>query len=228
MKTGFKKFPPEFLQKIREKVNLVDVVGEHVVLRKAGSNFTGLCPFHNERSPSFSVSENKQLYHCYGCKKGGDVFGFVQDIFGISFPEAVAEIAERAQTAMPSDYDAASNEDPEVQKKRAAAREKLQTASKLNRFVAAFYRSQLESTPAADQYFRKRGVFGDTARDFYVGYAPAGSRTRAPTARDTSTSTDRARCFPSSTCAGRSPVSAVARCRRRRARPTPPKARPST
>ncbi len=106
------RISPEFIQKIKDAVNIIDVVGEHVVLRKAGSNHSGLCPFHNERSPSFSVSESKQLYICYGCKKGGDLIGFVQEIHGLSFVEAVEELAERGKVALPKDFSRAEDEDP--------------------------------------------------------------------------------------------------------------------
>jgi DNA primase len=172
MKGG--KFPPELLLKIKDAVNIIDVVGEHVVLRKSGSNHSGLCPFHNERSPSFSVSEAKGLYHCYGCKKGGDLFSFVMEIFGISFPEAIQELADRARVALPKELSSDGTDDPEVAKRRAAAREKLQTAQKLNRFVAAFYHGELANTPSVQQYFRERGVTSELVRSFYLGAAPAG------------------------------------------------------
>ncbi|HUP58697.1 MAG TPA: DNA primase, partial [Bdellovibrionota bacterium] len=151
----------------------IDVVGEHVVLRKSGSNHSGLCPFHSERTPSFSVSENKQLYHCYGCKKGGDLIGFTMDIHGLSFPEAVEELADRASVALPKDWDGGSSDDPETAARRSAAREKLATAQKLNRFVAAFYHQQLPRNPVALDYLKSRGVAGaDLTRSFYTGFAP--------------------------------------------------------
>ena len=111
MKKG--KISPEFLQKIKDAVNIIEVVGEHVVLRKSGANYTGLCPFHQERSPSFSVSEQKQLYHCYGCKKGGDLVSFVMEIHGISFPEAIEELAERGKVPLPKDFSGSTGNDPE-------------------------------------------------------------------------------------------------------------------
>jgi DNA primase len=169
----------EILQKIKASVNLADVVGEHVSLRKTGANYSGLCPFHSERTPSFSVSESKQLYHCYGCKKSGDLFTFIVDLFGVSFMEAVAEVADRGKVALPKelsgfDTDALAGETPEQQARRLAARAKLQTAYKLNRFAAAFYHQCLAKSPQTTEYFRKRGVAGDLARQFYVGFAPAG------------------------------------------------------
>src|SRR5947209_17589979 len=96
------RLPADLLQKIKDAVNLIEVVGEHVVLRKSGSNYTGLCPFHSERTPSFSVSEQKQVYHCYGCKAGGDVVSFVMQMHGMGFADAVQELADRAKIPVPA------------------------------------------------------------------------------------------------------------------------------
>jgi DNA primase len=169
------RISPEFLEKLKSSVNLIDVVGEHVVLRKSGSNYTGLCPFHNERSPSFSVSEVKQVYHCYGCKKGGDILSFVQEIHGLSFVEAIEELAERASLPLPKDFKP-DDGDPETAKKRGEAREKAETARKLNRFAAKFFRDQLgakKGTAHIAEYFRKRGVTAEISQQFYLGAAPA-------------------------------------------------------
>src|SRR6185437_16195579 len=132
------KISPELLQKIKDAVNITEVVGEHVVLKKSGANFTGLCPFHSERTPSFSVSENKQLYHCYGCKKGGDLVSFVMEILGVSFPEALEELSVRAKVVLPQDWNGTSD-NSEQERKRTAQREKQALAFKLNRFAAAFF-----------------------------------------------------------------------------------------
>ncbi len=174
------RISPEFIQKIKDAVNIIDVVGEHVVLRKSGSNHSGLCPFHNERSPSFSVSEGKQLFHCYGCKKGGDLVEFTKEIHGLSFAEAVEELAERASLALPKDFARPEDADPEAAKRRDAAREKTATAYKLNRFAAKFFRDQLAAgaTPGSPnahiaEYFRKRGVSAALSQAFYLGAAPA-------------------------------------------------------
>ena len=174
MKPSSGRVTPELITKIKEAVNLVDVIGEHVVLRKAGANFSGLCPFHAERSPSFSVSETKQLYHCYGCKKSGDLLTFFQEIHGLSFMDAIEELAERGRVALPKDWSGNSSDDPEQKARRDAAMEKQQLAYKLNRFVAAWMHTTLPKLPYAEQYFRKRGVDADLARAFYVGAAPAG------------------------------------------------------
>ncbi len=168
------KISSDLLKAIKEAVNILEVVGEHVVLRKSGANHSGLCPFHSERSPSFSVHEQKQLYHCYGCKKSGDLVTFVQEIHGISFPEAVEELAERARIPLPKDWgDGSSSDDPEVQRRRQEAQERLHLLFKLNLFTMAFYRQQLGQFSLADRYFRGRGVQGDVAANFKVGAAPA-------------------------------------------------------
>jgi DNA primase len=169
------RISPELLAKIKDTVNITEVVGEHVVLRKAGANFTGLCPFHSERSPSFSVSENKGVYHCYGCKKSGDLVTFIMDIHGISFPEAVEELAERARIALPNDwYGGSPSDDPEVQQRRKEARERQHILFKLNLFTMAFFRGQLQQFAGAEKYFRSRGVFvdgGTLAANFRIGAA---------------------------------------------------------
>jgi DNA primase len=170
------RISPEFIQKIKDAVNIIDVVGEHVVLRKTGSNFMGLCPFHNERSPSFSVSEAKQLFVCYGCKKGGDLVEFTKEIHGLSFMEAVEELAERANLPLPKDFAGGDEADPEAAKRRAESREKHATAYKLNRFASVFFRKQLESNQAnahIAEYFRKRGITPALSQGFYIGAAPA-------------------------------------------------------
>jgi len=171
-----RRISAEILQKIKAAINIVEVVGEHVVLRKSGANYVGLCPFHSERTPSFSVTESKQLYHCYGCKKGGDLLSFVMEIHGLDFIEAIEELAERARVSLPAHFrggvgDAESG-DPEVQKRKEEARKKLETSYRLNRFVAAYYHQMLSQSQAASHYFASRGVGDELLRSFYLGVAP--------------------------------------------------------
>jgi DNA primase len=166
------KITPELLTKIKESVNLREVVGEHVVLRKAGASYSGLCPFHQERSPSFNVNEQKQFYYCYGCQKGGDVVSFLMEIHGMSFPEAIEELSERGKVQLPKEFSGATTGNPEEDARRTAAREKLALAYKLNRFVAAFYHSLLGQSVDARQYFAKRGVSDEMIRGFYLGVSP--------------------------------------------------------
>jgi DNA primase len=122
-------------------VSLVDVVSEHVTLRKSGANYTGLCPFHSERSPSFSVSEQKQLFHCYGCQKGGDIVTFVKDLHSLSFSEAIEELAVRGKVQLPKEWELGldGEKDPEAAARKKAALEKQSTAYRLNLFAARFY-----------------------------------------------------------------------------------------
>ncbi len=162
------KISAELLQKIKDAVNLVDVVGEHVVLRKTGSNHSGLCPFHSERTPSFSVSESKQLYHCYGCKKGGDLVSFVMEIHGMSFPEAIRELADRAQVALPQEF-AQSSAFEGLDQRQKEIQERTATAYKLNRFVAAYYHHLLTKLPEFQNYFKNRGVTQELIQAFYLG-----------------------------------------------------------
>ncbi len=168
-----------FKQELKNRLSIVDVVGEHVVLRKAGANHSGLCPFHSERSPSFSVNEQKGMFHCFGCKKGGDMISFVMEIHGIDFKEALEELAERAKVRLPQELtNYGSKDDPERAKMREEEREKLQTALRLNRFAAAFYRERLAQMPEAQAYFQKRGIDSlatqGLGRNFYLGAAPTG------------------------------------------------------
>ncbi|MEO5970436.1 MAG: DNA primase [Bdellovibrionia bacterium] len=165
------KLAPELLEKIKSSVNIIEIIGEHVVLRKSGANYNGLCPLHSERSPSFSVNEIKQLYHCYGCKAGGDVVTFVMAVLGVSFQEAVEELADRGKVALPGDWQGKSD-DPAQESKNIAQREKLATAYKLNRFSAAFYHQRLSSHPRALEYFKNRGVGVDLSQSFYLGASP--------------------------------------------------------
>ncbi|MGE4108577.1 MAG: DNA primase [Bacteriovoracia bacterium] len=165
------KISPELLRKIKDKVSILEIVGEHVVLRKQGANYTGLCPFHSERSPSFSVSEQKQLFHCYGCKAGGDMISFLVDLHGITFIEAVEELASRAGISLEGVIKrSASGADGPGS---GGQRDEMAVAFKLNRFAAAFYRNSLAQSAEARGYLDERGITGDLEREFYAGYAPA-------------------------------------------------------
>ncbi len=156
-----------WVEKIKEKASIIDIVGEYVRLRKVGSNFSGLCPFHAERTPSFTVSEKKRIYHCFGCQKGGDVFSFVQEIQNVSFPEAMQVLASRYQIPLPQAF-LKSNPNTNSQEQ--------DIYYKLNRFVAQFYHSNLLD-PQHEQvrnYLKKRGISEKTIENAYLGYAPQG------------------------------------------------------
>lgn len=154
--------PEAFLQELVERNDIVDVVGSYVRLTKrSGSNLFGLCPFHSEKTPSFSVSPDKQIYHCFGCGKGGGVINFIMEIEGLTFPEAVEFLAKRVGMAMPE------QEDNREAKKRRRMLE-------LNRDAAKFFYSCLSGpggVPALD-YMAKREITPATAKRFGLGYAP--------------------------------------------------------
>ncbi len=163
----------DLVRRVKDAVNLVEVVGENVVLRKTGANYVGLCPFHSERTPSFSVNENKQLYHCYGCKKGGDLVTFVMENSALSFQEALEELAERARIPLPSGWGSADGGGANSEQKQ-KAQEKLALAHRLNRFSASYFRSALKNNPQASHYLSLRGVGAEVQEAFYLGVAPEG------------------------------------------------------
>lgn len=155
-------FSQDFLQELADRNPIEDVVGEYVALTKrSGQNLFGLCPFHSEKTPSFSVSPSKQIYHCFGCGKGGSVINFIMEIENLSFPEAVEFLARRAGMKVPE-----QNTDP--------GRPKRERMYALNRDAARFFYEQL-STPAgaaAVAYMLRRGITPATARRFGLGCAP--------------------------------------------------------
>jgi DNA primase len=115
--------PPELIQKVRDATDIVSVVSRQVTLKKAGANMKGLCPFHNEKSPSFNVHPAKQIYHCFGCGEGGDVFSFLVKTQKLSFVEALKQLAGEAGIELPDD--SASGADREASEREAKEREDL-------------------------------------------------------------------------------------------------------
>lgn len=159
------RIPPEKIDEIRSATDILDVIGATVRLKKRGKNYIGLCPFHSEKTPSFNVSADRQMYHCFGCGKGGNVFTFLQEIEKISFVEAVRTLAEKAGISLPK-Y--ASDRDD------AAASEQEQLYE-LCRVAGLFYHESLTGTAegkSALEYFRKRGFTEETIRTFGLGYSP--------------------------------------------------------
>lgn len=154
-------FPQRFLDELTARNDIVDVVGHYVELTRKGNNHFGLCPFHNEKTGSFSVSQEKQIYHCFGCKKGGGVINFIMEIENLSFPDAVRFLAERVHMEVPEDDGGDSGQ---------YRRRLLQ----LNRDAARFYYETLHSPAgeAALRYVEKRRISKKTATDFGLGAAP--------------------------------------------------------
>jgi DNA primase len=162
-------FPPSFLEDLKAQTDIVQVIGEIVPLKKAGNAWKGLCPFHQEKTPSFTVSRDKGVFHCFGCRAGGDVVKFVELTQKLSFPEAVRHLAGKAGIQVPE-----RDGGPEAQA-AAAEREAL---LKTHELAAEFFRQQLHEPPGrrAKRELESRGLSAETIATFGYGYAPAGGR----------------------------------------------------
>ncbi len=156
--------PESFIQELLNRVDIVDVVDKSVPLKKAGANYSACCPFHNEKSPSFTVSPTKQFYHCFGCGAHGTAIGFLMEYQGLSFVEAVHELAKMVGMIVPQETRDASKP---VQKAVPGLLETMQQA-------AAYYKSELKKSPRAIEYLKSRGLSGQIAARFQIGYAPQG------------------------------------------------------
>jgi DNA primase len=157
-----------FADRVKQQADIVRVVGEYVRLKKSGQNFTGLCPFHSEKTPSFAVHPVKQIYHCFGCGAGGDVFKFVMEMDKCDFPEAVRTVADKCGIAVPRARERSPEERREQQQRTGLV--------EMHREAAAFFARQLASTPegkAARGYLADRGLDDEAILRFGVGYAPS-------------------------------------------------------
>lgn len=152
------------IDEIKANTDIVEIISQYVALKRKGSNYFGLCPFHNEKSPSFSVSQNKQIFHCFGCGAGGDAIGFLKRIENISFAEAVEMLAERANITLPK------VETSEEDKKRLLMQEKV---FKVNEAAALFFHENLYKPNAkpAQEYVKKRKLDNATLKKFQIGYS---------------------------------------------------------
>jgi DNA primase len=166
--------PQSFIQELVARADVVEVVGRHVQLKKGGANFMGLCPFHGEKSPSFSVSPAKQFYHCFGCGKTGNVISFLMEHAGMSFIEAVEDLAQQFGLQVPED-----DVSPQDRAKAAQARAQQATLSSVLEKAGAAYIKHLRGSEKAISYFKGRGLSGDIAKTFGLGYAPEGWRALA-------------------------------------------------
>ncbi|MBE7416244.1 MAG: DNA primase [Ideonella sp.] len=166
--------PQGFVQELLGRVDVVEVVGRQVELKRAGTLHKGLCPFHGEKTPSFTVSPTRQTYHCFGCGAHGDAIRFLMETQGLGFMDAVRDLAQRVGVSVPED-DASPQE-----RERAAQRKKQQaTLGELLERAAQHYRRTLKDSPAAIDYLKKRGLSGEIAVRFAIGYAPPGWRNLA-------------------------------------------------
>jgi len=157
--------PPDKLEQIRSASDIVDIIGAVLPLKRAGANFTALCPFHREKSPSFNVNPHKQIFHCFGCHKGGDVFTFVREYENLSFPEAIKRLADRAN--IPLEFD---NQPGQQQ-----ARHLKDTLLQMHEGIAQRWQTALANDAGgqiARDYLAKRGVSDEAVKLFRLGYAP--------------------------------------------------------
>ncbi|HCM67556.1 MAG TPA: DNA primase, partial [Candidatus Kerfeldbacteria bacterium] len=148
-------------EEIKSKVDIIDLIQEYVQLRQAGTNWKANCPFHSEKTPSFMASREKQIWHCFGCGEGGDIFSFVQKIEGLEFPEALRLLAQKAGVQLPTF-------NPELQTKKTQMLDVIKAASQ---FFATKLREPSQGK-IAREYLQTRGVSDETIDDFGIGYAP--------------------------------------------------------
>ncbi len=166
--------PQTFIQELLSRADVVEIVGRYVQLKKGGANFMGLCPFHGEKSPSFSVSPTKQFYHCFGCGKNGNAISFLMDHAGMTFVEAVKDLAQQYGMQVPED-----DASPQDRVRAAEQRQKQATLTDVLEKAGDAYKKQLKISPKAVDYLKGRGLSGEVARQYGLGYAPEGWRSLA-------------------------------------------------
>ena len=158
-----------FAERVKQQADIVRVVGEYVRLKKTGKDFSGLCPFHQEKTPSFTVSPIKQIFYCFGCGKGGDVYNFVMDMEKCEFPEAVKVVAEKCGIAIPRQKERSPEERKENQQRSILV--------EIHREAQTFFVKQLQGTTEgslAGAYLEDRGLSKDAIERFGIGYASSG------------------------------------------------------
>ena len=157
------RYSEDIIDEIRANNDIVDVISQYVILKRSGRNFFGLCPFHREKSPSFSVSPDKQIFHCFGCGAGGDVFGFIKKIENIEFKEAIEVLAERSNIKLPiSD----NKDDNKIQYMKSRLYE-------IYKISADFFHENLYKPTAkqAQEYVKKRKLDNATLKKFKIGFS---------------------------------------------------------
>ena len=172
--------PQSFIQELLNRLEIIDVVERYVPLKKAGANYVACCPFHNEKTPSFSVSPSKQFYHCFGCGAHGSAISFVMEHQGLNFPEAVEELAKSIGLPVPQET---------TQREQDARAAQVAGLPETMQQALRYYREQLKLSDPAIQYFKGRGVSGDIAAKFGLGYAPEGWQNLGAVFPDYATST---------------------------------------
>ena len=158
--------PQQFIDDLLDRTDIVEIIDGRVALRKSGQNYSGLCPFHNEKSPSFTVSQTKQFYHCFGCGANGNAIGFLMEFERMEFPVAVETLARAAGIEVPVERQA----NPEKKKQKDSLYDQLERAQQ-------FFTQQLRQHPTREKavnYLKGRQLTGETAKKFVIGYAPPG------------------------------------------------------
>ena len=160
------RIPPEFIDQLLSRIDIVDVIEKRVPLKKAGKEYQACCPFHTEKTPSFTVSQQKQFYHCFGCGAHGSAIGFLMDYDHMNFVEAIEELASDAGLEVPREEGATDR-----------PRQDFSRLYELLEQANRFFQQQLREHPEASravEYLKKRGLSGEIARDFGIGFAPPG------------------------------------------------------
>ncbi len=163
--------PPAFVHDLLSRIDIVEVVGRSVDLKRAGTVSKGLCPFHGEKSPSFTVSPSRQTYHCFGCGVHGNAVGFLMEQHGMGFIDAVKDLAQQAGMTVPEDTRSSAEREQAVQHRQRQA-----TLEEVLAKAAESYRRQLKGSPRAIAYLKGRGLSGEIAARYGLGYAPEGWR----------------------------------------------------
>lgn len=159
------RIPQSFIDDLLVRTDIVELIDSRVRLKKAGKNYQACCPFHNEKSPSFTVSQEKQFYHCFGCGAHGNAIGFVMEYDGLEFPDAIEELASMQGMQVPREQSMGGS----ASSQPAVSKELYELMSQ----IARFYESNLKSAPQAVEYLKGRGLTGEVVKRFNIGYAPA-------------------------------------------------------
>lgn len=157
------RYSDEIIENIRQSSDIVNIISQYVALKRKGRNYFGICPFHNEKSPSFAVSPDRQIFHCFGCNAGGNVYSFLMKIEGIGFKEAVEQLAERANIQLPKLENTVDNEREELKEK----------VLKINEYAAEYYHQNLykPQSKVAQEYIKQRKLNNDALKNYRLGYS---------------------------------------------------------
>lgn len=158
--------PQYFIQDLLTRVDILEIIGSRIQLKKSGANFWACCPFHSEKTPSFSVNPAKQFFHCFGCGRTGSAISFLMEYSGLTFPEAIEDLAQSIGLTVPHEGSLISGQDRESKRQRTLA------LTEIMELASQFYRKELRKSEPAIHYLKERGLTGEIAAKFGLGYAP--------------------------------------------------------